>query len=194
MGWGIVALILAAGPMADEAQVAADRALAALAQRLEVSAEAIEVLQVEPAQWPNAALGCPEKGQMYAQVLTSGYRVELEHEGRSHWLHVAGRQVVTCEGASSRTSGRALGGSALEAMTRVSREARRDLAQRLGVDEAEVKIERLRRLREGALLDGCPADAEPTPGEDRLQITLQAGGETYRYVAIGERLVFCETS
>jgi hypothetical protein len=179
--------------MGDEAPIAADRARTALAERLEIPAEAIEVLEVAPAQWPNSALGCPEKGRVYAQVMTSGYRVLLGHEGRSQWLHVTRKKVVTCGGASGGASGRALRGSTLEAMIRISREARRDLAQRLGIDEADVRIERFRHLKEGAPPDGCPADAEPTSGESQLQITLQASGQTHEYRGIGERLVFCET-
>jgi len=190
---GVFALMVAAVPAGDEAAGAVDRARSALAERLEVETAAIEVLTVEPADWPDSALGCPEKGKVYAQVLTSGYRVELGHEGRKRWAHVAGKRVVFCEAASPQGSSRASRATALEAMTRASREARRDLAQRLGIDEAQVKIERLRPLKEGAPPDGCPADTEPTPEGGPLQITLRAKGATYFYRAVGERLVFCET-
>ena len=77
--WGVVAFMLAAVPAGDEADAAAERARSSLAERLQVDAGTIEVLEVEPAEWPDAALGCPVPGRVYAQVITSGYRVTLRH-------------------------------------------------------------------------------------------------------------------
>ncbi|MFO7740972.1 MAG: hypothetical protein R6X31_01540 [Anaerolineae bacterium] len=74
-------------------------AVAHLADEIGVSQEEIEVVSVEPVEWPDASLGCPEPGKMYAQVITPGYRIILELEGDRFEVHTdqEGRSVVTCE-------------------------------------------------------------------------------------------------
>lgn len=62
-----------------------------------VAEDEIAVERVEAVEWPDASLGCPEPGVMYAQVVTPGYRVELSAGGETVWVHTdAGRQVVVC--------------------------------------------------------------------------------------------------
>jgi len=70
-----------------------------LAERLEVDRETIEVIAVEAVEWSDASLGCPEPGQMYAQVVTPGFRVVLETGGERHLYHTnTGRSLAFCEG------------------------------------------------------------------------------------------------
>lgn len=52
-----------------------------LASRLGVDAGEISLVSVEARTWSTTALGCPEKGKMYAQVLTPGYKIILEVDG-----------------------------------------------------------------------------------------------------------------
>ena len=73
-------------------------ALEDLAQRMGVVPEAIQLVSVEAVEWSDASLGCPQPGMMYAQVITAGYRVVLEVEGRRYEYHTdAGQSVVFCE-------------------------------------------------------------------------------------------------
>jgi hypothetical protein len=65
-------------------------AVADLAGQLDIAAEAITVRSVEAVEWPDASLGCPKPGMMYAQVITPGYRIVLEAGGQSYEYH-AGR-------------------------------------------------------------------------------------------------------
>ncbi len=62
-------------------------AMADLATRLKVDVEQLEVVQAERVTWPDTSLGCPEEGQMYAQVLVEGYRVLLGHDERLYAYH-----------------------------------------------------------------------------------------------------------
>ena len=88
----------AGAPMSLEQQVAA--AKADLAGRLGVPADDIEVVEAREVTWPDASLGCPEPGMMYAQVLTPGVLVRLVHAGREHGYHARqGRSPVECPGA-----------------------------------------------------------------------------------------------
>lgn len=64
-----------------------DTAISDLALRLNVQAEQIRILNVEKVNWPDASLGYPEKGMMYAQVITPGYRIILDAGGRTYEYH-----------------------------------------------------------------------------------------------------------
>lgn len=62
-------------------------ALADLASRLGVSPEEITVVRVRQVDWPDASLGCPEEGMAYAQVVTPGFQVLLQVDGRAFDYH-----------------------------------------------------------------------------------------------------------
>lgn len=73
---------------ADEAARAAARlAMARLAE--EEGLEAEKVVSIEAVEWPDASLGCPEEGKMYAQVVTPGHRVVLEAAGETFDLRTS---------------------------------------------------------------------------------------------------------
>ncbi len=71
-------------------------AVADLAQLLGIAPPAITVVSVEAVTWPDASLGCPKPGMMYAQVLTPGYRVVLEADGKTYEYHTGRGRVVPC--------------------------------------------------------------------------------------------------
>lgn len=80
------------------AQHVADLAIKDLARRLGVSAREVRVVQVAAVQWPDASLGCPEKGKVYAAVVTPGYRIELEYAADRHLYHADRDRVKYCPG------------------------------------------------------------------------------------------------
>ena len=50
--------------------------------------------------WPDSSLGCPKPNMNYLQVITPGYRIVLEAQGRSYEYHTdTGKRVVRCEKA-----------------------------------------------------------------------------------------------
>jgi len=59
-----------------------------LAQRLSVPISQIEAIETKEATWPDASLGCPQPGIVYAQVLTPGYLVILKYAGDEFEYHV----------------------------------------------------------------------------------------------------------
>ncbi len=73
-------------------------AKAHLAQELGVASDDIEVTAVEPVEWSDASLGCPEPGQSYAQVITPGYRIILRAQEERHEVHTdrEGQIIVVC--------------------------------------------------------------------------------------------------
>ncbi len=105
---GIVALLLIgyayfAGPLGSAqppggAQPAVELAKADLADRKGIDKEQITVVSVKAMDWPDASLGCPQEGMMYAQVITPGYMIVLSHEGETYQYHSdRGVRVVYCE-------------------------------------------------------------------------------------------------
>lgn len=49
-----------------------------LAKRLKLQAQYVKVVEVQATTWPDASLGLPEAGKVYAQMITPGSRVILE--------------------------------------------------------------------------------------------------------------------
>jgi hypothetical protein len=69
-----------------------------LAQRLGQAPESIRLVSTEPVEWHDASLDCPRPNTKYVQVITPGFNVVLEAEGRTYQYHTdAGRVVVLCE-------------------------------------------------------------------------------------------------
>jgi hypothetical protein len=87
---------LAPAPGSEEAVAAA---VADLAQKQGIPVDAITVQSVEPMEWGDTSLGCPQEGFMYAQVITPGYLIILEAQGQTYEYHTdaQGQSVVLCE-------------------------------------------------------------------------------------------------
>jgi hypothetical protein len=66
--------------------------------QLGIPEENIRVMAVEAVDWPDASLGCPQPGTMYAQIITPGYRIVLAAEGATYTYHTdGGKLVVLCD-------------------------------------------------------------------------------------------------
>ena len=85
-------------PEPDAAQAARTAALAAAALQLQLPSANLSVDQLEPRQWPDASLGCPRQGVLYAQVLTPGFLIVVSGGGKSLEYHSDNRgRVVLCQ-------------------------------------------------------------------------------------------------
>lgn len=167
------------------------RARESLGRELGVEPETLVLRDARAVEWNDSSLGCPEKGMRYLAVLTPGYRVVLDSAGRSHVMHVAERRVVSCASGADAAAAEKREAAALVA--RLLAEARRDLAQRLGVPDEEVKLVALRRALWPDAGLGCPRPGEPyakvqTEGWD---IELQVAEARYRYHSDRQRAVYC---
>lgn len=79
-----------------EASAVVARAVADAAERSGVPAGDVRIVRVEPRQWPDSGLGCPRAGMGYAQVITPGYLVVLEADGRSLEYHTDRARAELC--------------------------------------------------------------------------------------------------
>jgi hypothetical protein len=181
-------LFAAVGTGADQGNTdrVTELARKALAEELGIHAETIRVRTVEAVEWPDASLGCPKKGQQYAQVVTPGHRVLLEADGRTYDVHVAGGRAVTCRPSADEPQMFAAG--------RLAKLARADLAARLKIEPQAIKTRFLRPQSWPDASLGCPKPGElyaavVTQG---FLIELEAGGKPYRYHSDQNRVVPCE--
>ncbi len=69
-----------------------------LSAQMDIPVDQIKVASVEPMEWNDASLGCPQEGFMYAQVITPGYLVTLEANGPEYVYHTdQTNNVILCE-------------------------------------------------------------------------------------------------
>jgi hypothetical protein len=89
-------------PLPSPPTPALTAAVAHLAAELDISPDEVNALSSEPVDWPDASLGCPRPGMMYAQVITPGYRFRLEAPGEQYEVHtdLTGQCVVICQPSS----------------------------------------------------------------------------------------------
>lgn len=77
-----------------------------LARQTGVAAEEIMLKHIEPVTWPDASLGCPKKGRLYAQVLTPGYRLVLSDGITDFEYHTDGHgRAVLCPACKQSEKG-----------------------------------------------------------------------------------------
>ena len=84
--------------MVGEQEQAVEAAIEALVDETGASDDQIELVSVESVQFRDSSLGCPQRGMMYLQVITPGYRVILSLEGQTYDYRVAGERAMLCQG------------------------------------------------------------------------------------------------
>jgi hypothetical protein len=68
-----------------------------LAQRTGAALNDIQVATVAPVEWNDSSLGCAKPGVNYLQVITSGYLIRLDVQGRGYEYHTdTNRTVILC--------------------------------------------------------------------------------------------------
>ena len=167
------------GQDTDESR-AENAARAALAREKGVEAGDVRVISVSPREWPNAALGCPEPGMIYAEVITPGYLVVLEAGGERQEVHTdrAGRAVICSRQEATPAAG--MGGDAMTRDEERAVEAARAVVSRqAGVPAGAIQVRYVTGEEWSDASLGCP---EPgmmyaqviTPG---YLVVLEAGGQ-----------------
>jgi len=69
-----------------------------LAQRLNVTPEEIEVVEVQAVTWGDTSMGCPQPDMRYKQVPQDGLLIKLKVEGQVYEYHSGGsRDPFLCE-------------------------------------------------------------------------------------------------
>lgn len=83
------------GDLSDEQIQVADRAIMDLLNSGEgLNPSMVTVQSVEQQEFSDASLGCPQPDQMYAQVVTAGYKVILEAQGQTYDYRLDNTETV----------------------------------------------------------------------------------------------------
>ena len=143
----------------------------------------LELLRIEPVEWRDSAIGCPDPGMSYLQVITPGhFALVRDASGLTHRVHMAGGHGIVCEKPPVKQ------GQGPEPMPTFSRSqlealARADLAERLGVPAGDVSVAGSRSVEWPDAGLGCGAgDAPPAGGASKgFIITLAHAGRRYTY-------------
>lgn len=99
---GITTPNLSTTPDAN-AQRMAQIAKESLAQELKISIDQIQLTAIEGMTWPDSSLGCPQMGVMYTQVLTAGFKISLETNGKTYAYHTDDQErVLLCRSRPGR--------------------------------------------------------------------------------------------
>lgn len=82
-----------------EAEGIVGRVLEDAAAALETDVDAVTVVSFKPVDWSDASLGCPEADGVYAQVVTSGYRIVVSNGADTLTYHTDRQgNYVNCSG------------------------------------------------------------------------------------------------
>jgi hypothetical protein len=178
-----------------------------LAQHLGISADSLMLQSANKQEWPDGALGCPEPGKVYPQVIIPGFLLIFSNSGQTqtYAVHTAEseQQMILCENDQPTDLANQASGPASVAATAQpgpasndqAELARQALAKELGVDAAAIRVAQIEEVewRDSSL--GCPK-----PGMNYLQvitpgyrIVLEAQGHSYEYhTDTGKRVVRCD--
>lgn len=57
------------------------------AQKFGVSLDRVKIIKLEPVEWPNACIGASQPDEMCAQVITPGYQIQVDINGRTYIMN-----------------------------------------------------------------------------------------------------------
>ncbi len=180
--------------MLEGGDVQADRdqavrmAIETLSSWLKVAPDAIQLVSVEPVDWPNSSLGCPKPDMAYLPVIVPGFRVRLAVGDRQREVHTGKGRALVC-GTEAGTAPPSRSRSITPALAAADR-ARRHLASALELKPEELTIARIRPWR--AAERPCnPPEGTAVDGETFV-VELKRGAMTYRYRATAEIAWACK--
>lgn len=80
-------------PLDPANEAIATQAKQDLAQRLSVSTDQIDLVEVQSVSWPDGSLGCPQPGMMYTQMVVDGLLIRLRARGNIYEYHSGGSRA-----------------------------------------------------------------------------------------------------
>ncbi|HOT92738.1 MAG TPA: hypothetical protein PLJ78_12760 [Anaerolineae bacterium] len=163
-----------------------------VAAQLQMTPAELTLVSVEEVVWPDASLGCPQPGQMYAQVLTPGRRVVFaDAAGHQYTVHTPEKPdlFIICSPTQPQTGPAYPGIPAVKTAIKV-------LAEREKVAPESIAVVSVEAVEWANSCLGCARPNENclmviTPG---YRIVLQSGAQTYNVHTDrnGGRAIICD--
>jgi hypothetical protein len=168
--------------MSSENARASARAKQLLAKTLQVPETDIALKSVEPKTWNDSSLGCGKPDSLALQVITEGYAVVLSAQGRDHVVHVSSNNAVVCDRPTLVRKPRG-GVHRARGLDVMMQKAREDLADRLAVDPAKIRIDGMKPQQWADSGMECPIENEPIePGPiSGYRLFLKYDERSYSY-------------
>ena len=173
-------------PASAEPETAARQLVADL---LGIDATQVTVVSVQAREFSDSSLDCPQPGMSYAQVITPGYQILLEADGRRFDVRTSGGQGRICrrrKPGEPDTEARDNTPAVLE----LAESARRELAARIDANPDSVELLGIRNRKAGEELSGCDPGCEKERGCGYV-IQLVFEQRRYTYLADGDELSPC---
>ena len=161
-------------------------AVKTLSEHLASPAEGIDVVSIDPIEWPDSSLGCPRPDRSYLQVITPGHKAVLRQGGATYAVHMAGNRAFVCEQKLGTKAPKEKSVPQLPMrLVDAQKLARSDLARRLGVPVEQISLGESREVVWQDASLGCPEPgrsykAAPTRG---YVVNLDYHGRAYAYHA-----------
>jgi len=189
--WGVLigVIITLSGAVAADQPAPVQIAVGRLAAKLGIAADQVQVVSAQLVEWPDASLGCPKPGMMYAQVITGGYKAILSAQGKRYEYHTDMRIRAVLASVDGQPVDEApAAGARPQEVPVAAKPCVTDLAKRLGIAEGEVKVLQVKAVTFPDASLGLPQPGEVyaqvvTPGQIVL---LVAKGVAHLYATAGE--------
>lgn len=81
----------------EEKEKYIEQSIQDLSANLSIDRSKISVNKVYNVEWNNSSLGCPEKDEVYLQVIIPGFKITLDAQGELHEYHAGSNRVVRCQ-------------------------------------------------------------------------------------------------
>ncbi len=157
----------------------------------------LALVSAEPVTWNNTSLGCPKKGQIYAEVLVEGWRVVFEDAaGRTYDVHTTGNleDFVICSTSEADLEEEDI--SEGLTISQVKKAAVQALVEYLDVEQDQISVVHIEEVQWSDACLGCAKPGQMcamviTPG---YRVILESEGETYPVHTdlSGQHVIVCE--
>jgi len=206
LGLTLLSGLVVSADQGSPRDAAIDLAKITLSREVGAGAETAVLVSITDAVWRNSSLGCPERGHVYTQVKTSGYRVTLSLNGTPYVVHVGQGRAVVCRNAAgalkrvplpppdaSAARESKLPSTSAVAGLKLAEQARADLARKLGVEKDAVTINFFRPAEWPDASLGCPAEGQMYAQQltKGFTIELASAGKNYEYHSDMNHVVAC---
>jgi hypothetical protein len=151
---------------------------------LSVSPDTLTVLRIEPVEWRDSSLGCPQGDFNYLSVITPGHLALVRDDnGTMHRVHMTNGRGFVCKKPTTKAKPDTplprpnFNQRQLEALSRA------DLAARLSVPPSDISVVRSRAVDWPDAALRCVADDSATTSNPSkgFVITLAHRGREYTY-------------
>jgi hypothetical protein len=192
LAWGQqVGSAAAQDPDGEKRDLAIARARETL-RTVGVDPSPLTVTRAEHVTWPDSSLGCRQSGIQYLQVLTPGYRIELQGAQGDYFVHVAGNSAIVCTaetGAGTRLTRPVVPLRGIDLMTQ---RARQMLAAAVHAPAEQINVAGFEPQVWHDTGLGCPSPDPAVPGRvSGFKIRLEHGGREYTFNTDLHRVIAC---